>query len=398
MDDVEAKAVAKDDSDDDEDASVGQPCRKTGAAMGGRGAVVMTGQPKVGQDPDDPADRATEARSAKVPPKSGCGVPARAVFGGRSVPIEIVNGSSRDKASFVSGDEFASKEEDNKRDPDKDIATATQFALGVASSDEAWAAAARLPGAVVVRRALAALPDNTKEEASSAAASDSKAAAQGTLRNGGEPDKEAKFGANWQAKREGHTRKEAGRATKRKSHHPGGPTPQVLTADKDANVAANWQAKEGGHPSEEASWATKRKANHAAHQGGGTRSPQGLTALFGPTAGKNQGRTRQRRSAADFYPPPGRPETRRPGCRPRGATKKPPMRLPRGRQTTQLPRAVEHAAPKCRRRFLVPPWENFRGKPDSAEALPIFYRPPGRAEVLPVFSQSQVPCTKKRPL
>jgi hypothetical protein len=155
-----------------------------------------------------------------------------------------------------------------------------------------------------VRRALAALRDDTNEEASLAAASDSKAAAQATLRNGGEPGKEAKFGANRQAKREGHMRKEAGRATKRKSHHPGGLIPQVLTADKDANVAANWQAEEGGHPSGEASWATKRKANHAAHQGGGTRSPQGSTALFGPTAGKNQGRTRQRGSAANFLPAP----------------------------------------------------------------------------------------------
>jgi hypothetical protein len=266
--------------------------------------VVVTGQPKAGQDPNNPADRATKARSAKVPPKSGRCVPARAVFSGRSVPVEIVNGLSGDEASFASRDEFASKEEDNKRNPDKDIATAAQFALGVAPSDEAWAAATRLPGAIVVRRALAALRDDTNEEASLAAASDSKAAAQATLRNGGEPNKEAKFGANRQAKREGHMRKEAGRATKRKSHHPGGPIPQVLMADEDANVAANWQAKEGGHPSGEASWATKRKANHAAHQGGRTCSPQGSTALFGPTVGKNQGRTRQRGSAANVLPAP----------------------------------------------------------------------------------------------
>jgi hypothetical protein len=38
--------------------------------------MVVTGRPKVGQDPDNPADWATKARSAKVPPKSGCGVPA----------------------------------------------------------------------------------------------------------------------------------------------------------------------------------------------------------------------------------------------------------------------------------------------------------------------------------
>ncbi len=121
-----------------------------------------------------------------------------------------------------------------------------RFALGVAPSNKAWAAAARLPGTIVVQKVLAALRNNTDKEASLAATSDSKAAAQATLRNCGEPEEEAEFGANRQAKREGHTRKEAGRVTKRKSHHPGGPTPQVLTADKDANVAANWQAKEGG--------------------------------------------------------------------------------------------------------------------------------------------------------
>jgi hypothetical protein len=75
----------------------------------------------------------------------------------------------------------------------------------------------------------------------------------------------------------------------------------VLTADKDTNVAANWQAEEGGHPSGEAGLATKRKANHAAHQGGGTCSPQVSTGLFGP---KNQGRTRQRGSTANFLPAP----------------------------------------------------------------------------------------------
>jgi hypothetical protein len=200
-----------------------------------------------------------------VPPKSRHGIPARAVFGGRSVPVKIVNGSSRDEASFASGDEFSSKEEEEECDQDEDITTAARFALGVAPSNKAWAVAARLPGTVVVQRALAALRNNTNKEASLAAASESKAAPQATLRNGGEPNKEAKFGANWQAKREGHTRKEAGRVTKRKSHHPGGPTPQLLTADKDADVVANWQAEEGGHLSGEAGWASKRKANHAAH-------------------------------------------------------------------------------------------------------------------------------------
>jgi hypothetical protein len=41
-----------------------------------------------------------------------------------------------------------------------------------------------------------------------------------------------------------------------------------------------------------------------AHQGGGTRSPQMLTALFGSTAGENQGKTRQGGSAANFLPAP----------------------------------------------------------------------------------------------
>ncbi len=77
---VKAEAVAKDDSDNNEGASVGRPRRKTRAIKGGHGAVVVIGRPKVGQDPDDPADWAgnwlPEARPAKVPPKSGRGVPA----------------------------------------------------------------------------------------------------------------------------------------------------------------------------------------------------------------------------------------------------------------------------------------------------------------------------------
>ncbi len=76
LDNVEAKLVAEDDLDDDKGASVGRPRRKTGAATGGHGTVVVTGRPKAGQDPDDLADWATKARSAKVPPKSGRGVPA----------------------------------------------------------------------------------------------------------------------------------------------------------------------------------------------------------------------------------------------------------------------------------------------------------------------------------
>jgi hypothetical protein len=110
--DIEAEAVAKDDLDDDEGVSVGRPWtgqdpdnpadwagngRKTRAIKGGRGAAVGIGWPKAGQDPDDPADRAgkglTEARPAKVPPKSG-----------RGIPVEIVNkdGSSREEVSLTS--------------------------------------------------------------------------------------------------------------------------------------------------------------------------------------------------------------------------------------------------------------------------------------------------------
>jgi hypothetical protein len=63
-------------------------------------------------------------------------------------------------------------------------------------------------------------------------------------------------------------------------------------------------SQKGGYLSGEANWATKRKADHAAHQGGGTRSPQVSMALFGSTAGKNQRETGQGRSAANFLPAP----------------------------------------------------------------------------------------------
>jgi hypothetical protein len=139
--DVEAKAVAKDNSDDDEGASIGRPWtgrdpddpadwagdgRKTRAIKGGCSAAVGTGWPKAGQDPDDLADRAgkglPEVRPAKVPPKSW-----------RGVPVEIINkdGSSGDEVSLASKDKFASEEGDDERDPDKDIAAAAQLALGV---------------------------------------------------------------------------------------------------------------------------------------------------------------------------------------------------------------------------------------------------------------------------
>jgi hypothetical protein len=57
--------------------------------------------------------------------------------------------------------------------------------------------------------------------------------------------------------------------------------------------------------------ASQRESKHAAHQGGGARSPQGLTALFGSTAlsgvpadKKIKGKTRQGVRAAIFFPEP----------------------------------------------------------------------------------------------
>ncbi len=75
--------------------------------------------------------------------------------------------------------------------------------------------------------------------------------------------------------------------------------------------------RKAGDPQEEAWWqaerdqeaahaAAQRKANHAAHQGGGTRSPQGSTALFGSTVGK-KGKTGQGVSTANFLPAPRKP-------------------------------------------------------------------------------------------
>ncbi len=64
--DVKAKAVAEDDSDDNKGASIGHPRRKTRAIKGGRSAVVMTGWPKAGQDPDDPAATGSPKRDLCV--------------------------------------------------------------------------------------------------------------------------------------------------------------------------------------------------------------------------------------------------------------------------------------------------------------------------------------------
>ncbi len=307
--------------DPDDPADWAGDRRETRAIKGGRGAVVGTGRPKAGQDPDNLADWAgeglPEARPAKVPPKSG-----------RGVPVKIVNkdGSNGDKVSLASEDKFASEEGDGERDPDKDIAAAARLALGVEwlrPSNEARAAVARPPGAVIVQRALAALHNNTDDEASSAAASNSKAVARATLCDGVELDKEAGFEANWHAKKGGHTREEAGRAIKRKPNHAahqGGGTcgPQVLTANEEADFEAQaprkardphaeaWLAwlQAGRDHKEAAHAASQRKTNHATHQGGGMRNPKVLTALFGSTVGKNQGKTGQGVSAANFLPAP----------------------------------------------------------------------------------------------
>ncbi len=87
---AEAKAVTKDDLDDDEGASVGRPRRKTRAIKGGRVAMVLTGWPKARQDPEDPADRAgnglPEAGPAKVPPESGCASPLEPPSAGTASP------------------------------------------------------------------------------------------------------------------------------------------------------------------------------------------------------------------------------------------------------------------------------------------------------------------------
>jgi hypothetical protein len=106
-----------------------------------------------------------------VPPKSGHGV-----------PVEIVNkdGSSGDEISLASEGKFTSKEGSNEHNPDKDIATAAQLALGVEGlrpSNEAMAAVARLLGAVIVWRALAALGNDINDEVSLTAVSNSKALA-----------------------------------------------------------------------------------------------------------------------------------------------------------------------------------------------------------------------------
>jgi hypothetical protein len=53
---------------------------------------------------------------------SGRGVPVHAIVGGRGTPAEIASGSSGDDASLASEDDFASKEEEDKRNPDDILA------------------------------------------------------------------------------------------------------------------------------------------------------------------------------------------------------------------------------------------------------------------------------------
>jgi hypothetical protein len=150
--DIEAEATAKDDSDDDKGASVGRPRRETRAIKGGRGAVVVTGRPKAGQDLDDPADRAgnglPKAGPAKVPPKSRGGATPRAAFSWRGVPIKIVNedGSSGD-VSLASEDEFACGEGATSTTRTKTLLPRHDFPLeaGPATKQGPWLQGSRAP-------------------------------------------------------------------------------------------------------------------------------------------------------------------------------------------------------------------------------------------------------------
>ncbi len=249
----------------------------------------------MGQDLDNPTDWAgdgpPEARPAKVPPKSG-----------RGVPVEIINkdGSSKDKVSLASKDEFVRKEGDNERNPENDIVAAARLALrveGLRPSNKARAMVARLPGAVIMRRALAALRDDTQDEVSLAAASGSKAAAQATLHDGMKPDEEADFGANWQAKKGGHTSKEAGRATKRKCG--GTHSLQVLTPMRRPTLRPTGRPKRG---------LLEWRGRLGQQEEGQSRGPPKGWDMQPPSVdgvvwfhrGKNQGKTGQGGSTANF--------------------------------------------------------------------------------------------------
>ncbi len=384
--DAEAKVVVKDNSDDN-GASGRGPRRKTRAAKGSRSAVATTGQPKAGQDPNDPADQAGDGlQSTKASP--------RATIGGQGVPAKIVNGSSGDNASF------ASKEEDDKHDPDNKIAVEARFALGFWPSNEARAAAARLLDAKVVRGALAALRKDTDNEASLALA------ARATICNDVEFDKRSKVGANWHAK-QGNHKDNAGRATKQEAYRTadqGGRTrgPQVLTADEETNVGTNLQANIGGRPKRTSRVGRQEECQpqdcspgsrpeegqprgppgrweaqppsvdgvvwHYRGNSGGNRTARKRCQFFlGHQKGQrspsvdgvvwhyrgNPGETVQRGSAANFFRAPGKAED------------------------PQVLTALYGTTKMCCRRCLALPRE-FRGKPDRAEALPILSGPPGR--------------------
>ncbi len=120
-----------------------------------------------------------------VPPRAGAASPLRS-------STKMARAGTR--SPFVSKDKFASKEGDDERDPDEDIAAAARLALkveGLWPSNEARAAVAKLPARRNRVEGAVALRKNTDNEASLAAASSSKVAAQATLCNGVEPDEEA---------------------------------------------------------------------------------------------------------------------------------------------------------------------------------------------------------------
>ncbi len=128
------------------------------------------------------------------------------------------------------------------------------------------------------------------------------------------------------------------------------------------------QAKEASYA------ASQKKLNHAAHQGGGTCSPQvlmalfGLVAMFGPTAGsKSKGKTRQGVSAAVFLP----------------ATRT-PTHAAHLRSGTHSPQGSE-ALLSLAALFGSTTEENFQGKTGQGVSAAIFYQP-------------RDPSTKKRPL
>ncbi len=70
---------------------------------------------------------AVSRRGVPVHAVGGRGVPVHAFVGGQGAPAKIASGSSGDNASLASEDDFASKEEDDERDPDDGLAGEAQF-------------------------------------------------------------------------------------------------------------------------------------------------------------------------------------------------------------------------------------------------------------------------------